>query len=67
MYKILLVILVLLLGCSQTKVEKDVKVKTKVNAKTKLIDQNKTSKKDALSVDFVPKHIRLSHIEVVPH
>ena len=59
MYKniILFVSLALLMGCSQTKVEKKVKV----------VDQNKTTKRDALPKEFVPKHIRLSHIEVVPH
>ena len=59
MYKniILLISLTLLMACSQTKVEKDLKV----------TDQNKTTKKDVVPVDFVPEHIRLSHIEVVPH
>ena len=63
MYKniILLAILVLSIGCSQKKVEK------KVKAETKVVDHNKTTKKDALPADFVPEHIRLSHIEVVPH
>ena len=63
MYKniILLISLALLIGCSQKKVEKN------LDAEKKVTDQNKTSKKDALPVDFVPKHIRLSHIEVVPH
>ncbi len=61
MYKniILLISLALLMACSQTKVEKKVKVES--------IEQNKTTKKDVLPDDFVPEHIRLSHIEVVPH
>ncbi len=63
MYKsiILLAILALLIGCSQKQVEKKVKPETKV------VDQNKTTKKDVIHEEFVPKHIRLSHIEVVPH
>ena len=59
MYKtiILLASLTILIGCSQPKVEKKVKV----------VDPNKTSKKDVLPKKFIPKHILLSHIEVVPH
>jgi len=60
MYKniILFTTLALLIGgCSQTKAEKKVKV----------VEQNKTIKRDTSSKEFIPKHIRLSHIEVVPH
>ncbi len=62
MYKniILLISLALLIGCSQTKVEKKVKVE-EINS------TNVNNVSNALSADFVPEHIRLSHIEVVPH
>ena len=63
MYKtiILLAILALLIGCSQKQVEK------KVKAENRVVDQNKTTKKDISTEEFIPRHIRLSHIEVVPH
>ncbi len=69
MYKniILLISLALLMSCSQTKVEKKVSVPPKIKA----VDTNKTVKKDivvpVVEEEFIPKHIRLSHIEVVPH
>ena len=64
MYKsiILLTILSLLIGCTQRQVEKKVKAKKRV-----VVDQNKTTKKDISTEEFIPEHIRLSHIEVVPH
>ena len=64
MYKtiILLTSLAILIGCSsKPKVEVEKKVKKVV------VDQNKTTKKDVEPKEFVPRHIILSHIEVVPH
>ena len=65
MYKniILLISLALLMGCSQAKVEKKVSIPPKI----KVVEQNKTTKKEVLPEEFIPEHIRLSHIEVVPH
>ena len=68
MYKkaLLIIFLALLTSCSQTKVKKEVKVK-------RVVEHNKTAVpiathiENTISEDFVPEHIRLSHIEVVPH
>ena len=74
MYKniILVTFLILLTSCSQTKAKKEVKIKKEVEVKT-VVEHNKTTTPTAIhsdnevSSDFVPRHIRLSHIEVVPH
>ena len=82
MYKIIILFVSLgvLIGCSQTKVkvkkikkiEKQVKVieeKHKTIRKEKKEEENKDVD-EVLSLpeeEFVPEHIRLSHIEVVPH
>ena len=77
MYKniILVTFLIILTSCSQTKAKKEVKIKKEVEVKT-VVEHNKTITpttpttiypNNEVSSDFVPRHIRLSHIEVVPH
>ncbi len=67
MYKtiILLTSLTLLIGCSQKELKKNIKSEI-----VDVRDQNKTIKRDVITTEtteFIPEHIRLSHIEVVPH
>ena len=67
MYKtiILLTSLTLLIGCSQKEIKKNIKSEI-----VDIRDQNKTIKRDVITTEtteFIPEHIRLSHIEVVPH
>ncbi len=70
MYKniILVMLLILLTSCSQTevKIKKEVKVKT-AGEHNKTTALTATHLDNTTSEDFVPRHIRLSHIEVVPH
>ncbi len=74
------VILSIIVGCSdrQDDIEpKEVKVKnieknvTKIEKKSIDIDRNLTTREDAVvetpKEDFIPEHIRRSHIEVVKH
>ena len=67
MYKIIILLtsLTLLIGCSQKEIKKNIKSEI-----VGVRDQNKTIKRDAITTEtteFIPEHIRLSHIEVVPH
>ena len=65
---LLLTLVLLFVGCSQKTVEKKepvVKVKKEVKKEVKKVEEVK--KEESLSADFVPEHIRLSHIEVVEH
>jgi Tfp pilus assembly protein PilP len=58
---LLLTLVLLFVGCSQKTVEKKEPV-AKVKKEVK-----KEVKNESVPADFVPEHIRLSHIEVVEH
>lgn len=49
----------------EAKVEQEVEVREE--AKVEAIEETKTTEEDAFPEEFVPEHVRLSHIEVVPH